>query len=252
MNLLKQKELPITETDKKIQPAAFLPLILVPVTVFAGIRFFDDQKYYFISLCIILETIFPFVLAFEGRKPKAREIAAVSVLCAIAVCGRVAFAPLPQFKPAAAVVIVSGMCLGGEIGFMIGAVSAFVSNFFFGQGPWTPWQCLALGMLGFFAGVIFARIRANRARLCVYGFVSVLFIYGAIMNIASAFMLYRSPNLGHFAASFASGLPFDIIHAASTVFFLWFAAEPIYERLERMKTKYGLFNAKNIDLLCRK
>ncbi len=242
ISIFRGKELAVTPIKKKnVNLAALLPLLLVPLTIFAGMRFFKDEKYYFISLCIILETSLSFMLSFEKRKPKAGELAVISVLCAIAVCGRAAFAPLPQFKPAAAVVIVSGMCLGGETGFLIGAVSAFVSNFFFGQGPWTPWQCFAFGAVGFLSGAMLTKLRINRAKLCIFGFFTVLVLYGMIMNAASAFMMYKNPNIGHFSASFASGFPFDLIHAVSTAFFLWIAAEPICEKLERIKSKFGLF-----------
>ena len=97
----------------------------------------------------------PFAFAFENRKPKARELVIISSLCAIGVVGRTAFFMLPQFKPVAAIVIISGVAFGGETGFLVGAITAFVSNFFFGQGPWTPWQMFSFGIIGFLAGIMF-------------------------------------------------------------------------------------------------
>ena len=64
---------------------------------------------------------------------------------------------MPQFKPVVALVIIAGVCFGGETGFLVGAVTGFVSNFFFGQGPWTPWQMFALGIVGFIGGILFKK-----------------------------------------------------------------------------------------------
>lgn len=229
----------LTPNKRKTSLTAFLPILLIPLTIFAGVRYFDDKKYYFISICIILETLLPYIFMFEKRKPTTREIVTVSVLCALAVCGRAAFAPFPQFKPAAAVIIVTGVCFGGETGFLTGAMCGFVSNFFFSQGPWTPWQMLAFGLVGFLAGEIFGIMKATKIRLAVFGFFAVFALYGPVMNIASAVMMYRNPTAEQFITCFLSGLSFDIVHAVSTVVFLWLGAEPICEKIERIKLKYG-------------
>ena len=139
-------------------------LLLIPLTVFFGLQVLGDRKYMTVSLLALLEGILPFFLLLEARRPQARELVTLGVLCALGVAGRIAFAPLPQVKPIAAVVILSGVALGGEAGFLVGAVTALVSNFYFGQGPWTPYQMFALGLLGFFAGLLFCGAEAAAAR----------------------------------------------------------------------------------------
>lgn len=129
---------------------AIMVLLAIPVTIFVGMTYLQDQKYLFISLLVMIECMIPFFLVFEGRHPKARELVIISVLCAIAVAGRLAFTMLPQFKPVVAIVIISGVAFGGESGFLVGAVSMLVSNLMFGQGPWTPWL-FAGGIIGFIA-----------------------------------------------------------------------------------------------------
>ncbi len=219
--------------------AMLFVLMAVPVTVYAGVRFLGDRRYYFISLLIILETMIPFFVLFEGRKPQAREIVLISTLCAIAVLGRTAFFMLPQFKPAIALVMIAGVCFGGETGFLVGAVTGFISNFFFGQGPWTPWQMFALGITGFLAGIVFGR-RRNRLMLSVFGFLVTLAVYGVIMNSSFVIQTQPSPTFGMFRAACIAGLPFDLVHAASTAFFLLFISDAMIEKIERIKTKYGL------------
>ena len=236
----------VPKSDRKLEKrtlfASFLILLLIPLTIFAGVFFFGDRKYYFVSLLIILETMIPFFMVFESRKPKARELIVISVLCAIATIGRGAFFMLPQFKPIVAIVIISGVCFGGETGFLVGAVTGFVSNFFFGHGPWTPWQMFALGIIGFIAGILFKKgfLRKTKASLCVFGFLATFIIYGGIMNPASIIMWQNEITKDMIIFSYIKGIPFDLIHSISTAFFLWFISEAMIEKLERIKVKYGL------------
>lgn len=237
-----QNEKSKRKISKRTKIATLLILFLIPITIFIGIYYFGDKKYYFISLLIILETMIPFAFAFENRKPKARELVIISSLCAIGVAGRTAFFMLPQFKPVAAIVIISGVAFGGETGFLVGAITAFVSNFFFGQGPWTPWQMFSFGIIGFLAGIMFQKgiLRKTKTDMCVFGFLVTFIIYGGIMNPASVIMWQSNININMVLSSYIMGIPFDFIHAVSTVFFLFFAAEPMLEKLERIKIKYGL------------
>ena len=237
-----QNEKSKRKISKRTKIATLLILFLIPLTIFIGIYYLGDKKYYFISLLIILETMIPFGFAFENRKPKARELVIISALCAIGVAGRTAFFMLPQFKPVAAIVIISGVAFGGETGFLVGAITAFVSNFFFGQGPWTPWQMFSFGIIGFLAGIMFQKgiLRKTKTDMCLFGFVATFVIYGGIMNPASVIMWQSNININMVLSSYVMGMPFDFIHAVSTVFFLFFATEPMLEKLERIKIKYGL------------
>ena len=228
--------------SKRTIAALVIVMLAVPLTIFVGVYYLGDRKYYFISLLIILETMLPFALVFESRKPQARELIVISVLCAIAVAGRAAFFMLPQFKPVVALVIIAGVCFGGETGFLVGAVTGFVSNFFFGQGPWTPWQMVAFGIIGFLAGVLFCKglLRKTRGALCIFGGLAAFLLYGGIMNTASVLMWQARPNGAMVLSAYMLGVPFDLVHAAATVFFLWFLSAPMIEKLDRIKVKYGL------------
>ena len=238
----KQKNSSGRNIPKRTAFAAFMILLAIPFTIYFGTHFLGDRKYYFISLLIILETIIPFCMIFESRKPQARELVIISVICAIAVAGRAAFFMLPQFKPVIAIVIIAGVCFGGETGFLVGVVTGFVSNFFFGQSPWTPWQMFAFGIIGFVGGILFSNgiIKKTKLSLSIFGFLSTLVLYGGVMNPATVIMYQDKITLQMILSSFAMGLPFDLIHAVSSVFFLWFISEPMIEKLERIKIKYGL------------
>lgn len=225
--------------------ALICTLLLIPATILFGPKVFSlfgRRVYYFISLLILIEAMLPFLLLFEGRKPQARELVLLASLCALGVASRAAFFMFPQFKPVAALVIVSAMAFRAETGFLVGALTMLLSNMLFGQGPHTPWQMCAMGLVGFLAGLL-ARaglLRRSRISLSVYGFLSVLLIYGFIMNASSAFQLQSVPTLQSILAYCATGFPMDLVHAGGTAFFLWFAGLPVLDKLDRIKDKYGV------------
>lgn len=227
---------------KRTIAASVLILLLIPLTLFVGEVYLGGRKYYFISLLILIETMLPFFLVFEGRKPRARELVIIAVLCAIGVASRAFFFMLPQFKPVMALTMIAGVAFGGETGFMVGAITMLASNILFSQGPWTPWQMFCMGMIGFLAGVLFRKglLRRNRGSLCVFGALSAILTYGGIMNPASALMWSAEWNWKILVSYYVSGFPMDCIHAAATWLFLWIAAEPMLEKLDRIKVKYGL------------
>lgn len=217
---------------------AFVFLVCMPATIYMGNVLLHQRKYYFIALLILLEGIGAFFLSFEKRKPKLREIMIVATLAAIAVVGRGAFYMLPSVKPMAAIVILSGVSLGGEVGFLVGAMSMLVSNIFFGQGPWTPWQMFAMGMLGFVAGLLFRRkLDTSWKRIvliAIAGFVLVMILYGGIMNPASVLMYQEHVNKQMIVAAYLAGVPFDLVHALSTFVFILIGGKPLLEKLDRV------------------
>ena len=227
---------------KRTVVAAVLVLLMIPLTLYIGVFYLDNKKYYFISLLVLLEGMLPFFLIFEGRKPQARELVIIAVLCAIGIAGRAALFMLPQFKPVMAVTIIAGVAFGGETGFLVGAMTMLASNVLFGQGPLTPWQMFSMGIIGFLAGILFRKglLRRNRGALCVFGALAAILIYGGIMNPASALTWVGELNEKVLLTYYISGLPFDCIQAAATWLFLWFGAEPMLEKLDRVKVKYGM------------
>ena len=228
---------------KRTLTASVLILLCIPLTIFAGIMYLGNRHYSVTALLVLVECMLPFFLVFESRKPKARELVTIAVLCAIGVAGRSAFFMLPQFKPVMALVILSGVAFGGETGFLVGAVTMLVSNILFSQGPWTTWQMFSMGIIGFLAGILFRKgwLRRSRGSLAAFGAFAAVFVYGGIMNPASAVM-YSSASLNWnvLMAYYVSGLPMDLVHAAATVIFLLLTAEPMLEKLDRIKVKYGL------------
>ena len=220
----------------------FLCVLAIPLTLWLGLKLGGSRKYMVTSILIVLETMIPFFVAFEGRRPQARELVIISVLSALAIGGRAVFFALPGFKPVAALVILTGVAFGAEAGFLVGAVTMLVSNVLFGQGPWTPWQMFAMGTIGLLAGILFRKglLSRDRLSLSVFGAISIFIVYGGILNPTSVWLFQSTPSLKMILATFVTGLPADAVHGLSTAFFLWFLSESMLEKLDRVKIKYGL------------
>ena len=217
-------------------------LILIALTVYLGIRWFGERRYFITSLLVALECLLPFLLLFERCRPQAREIVLLAALCTVAIAGRAIFAPLPQFKPVIALIIITGCSLGAGRGFIVGMLTAFISNMFFGQGAWTLWQMLSLGIIGALSGMFFAkgRLPHNKLVLSIFGVTAAILIFGGINNPSYLLMVQSDITASMLLAVYAAGLPFDIVQAIATVIFLCLLSQPMITRLKRIRNKYGL------------
>ena len=203
--------------------------------------FADSVNYYIVSVVILIASMLPFFVSYEQKKVTARDITLTATLIALAVVSRAAFYLIPQVKPIAAVVIVSAVCLGAHKGYIVGAFSAFVSNFIFGQGMWTPFQMVALGTVGLLAGLIFRWLKVNRYTLSIVGFVLATVIYGAIVDMSTVLSAYgNNVTLKGALSIYASGAVFSLVFGGATAVFLFLFGMPFITKIERISKKYGL------------
>ncbi|MBQ8558753.1 MAG: ECF transporter S component [Tyzzerella sp.] len=179
-----------------------------------------------------------------NRKSFSKELAILAVLIAISAAGRFIFAWFPGFKPVTAITVIVAIWLGKKAGFVVGSLSAVVSNFYFGQGPWTPFQMLAWGMLGFLAGLFAKPLRENKFVLCIFGAFAGVF-YSMTMDVWATLWADNTFRLSRYIATVVTSLPVTVEYAVSNVIFLALLAKPIGEKLERLKKKYGLFVVKD-------
>lgn len=149
---------------KRTALAAALIFVAIPAVIAVGAVLFNDRNYILISLIVLALTMLPFFMVFERRKPKAREIVLIVMMCAITVCVQLICGVTLPFRAGSAIIIVSGIALGPEAGFLIGALGRFVFNFYTGHGPWTPWQMFSWGLLGFLAGLAFNRANLEKKK----------------------------------------------------------------------------------------
>ena len=228
---------------KQILSVVLTELIGIPLCIAIGFFFFGDRKYLFISMMTAVLSCIPFWTSLSRGKYSAKKVVLIAVLVAIATAGRSVFFMFPGIKPMAAVVIVTGISLGAEAGFLTGSLTMLLSNMLFGQGPWTPWQMFSMGLIGLLAGLLAAAGKERmekRSSLCLLGLISPLVIYGGIMNFASLLMMSYTINKESIIAIYLSGIPMDMLHAVSTVVFLAVGGKPMLEKIERVKKKHGI------------
>ena len=182
----------------------------------------------------------PFFARFEVRRPQVSEIVLLAVMTAFAVAGRVAFYWAPQFKPVCAIVILTAVAFNAEAGFITGAAAGLISNMFFGQGPWTPWQMFGFGLVGFFAGILFRDREVKTAPMLIYGFFLGAHYLRCFARHRIAFYVLAGDELEGALAMYASGFTFNLIHASGTVVFLLLLQKPVLSKLRRIKIKYGM------------
>ncbi len=217
-------------------------LVVIPIVIFIGVKLFADRKYNIISIAIALLACIPFFIGFEKGKAGARELVVIAVLTAISVLGRLIFAPIPGFKPVTAIVIITGIACGMQAGFMTGALSAIVSNIFYGQGPWTPFQMFVWGFIGLLAGLISLRgKKPNWILLIIIGIVGGV-LFSMLMDIWTVINMDGTWNWSRYVVAITSSLPFMAVYAISNVVFLLLLTKPFLDKLNRLKTKYGIFD----------
>lgn len=176
-------------------------------------------------------------LAYERSRPSARMIAVVATLAAAAALGRDAFVALPDVKPITAMALVVGYALGPLPGFTVGAVGMLASNILLGQGPYTPWQMAAWGLVGLF-GAALGRLSNRGLGRVALAFACALAALGAkeIMNLYT-WTLGASHTPAALLAVAVAALPFDVVDVlASFLFGLAFGPE-LARLLGRMRER---------------
>ena len=314
---------------KRTLIASLCIFILMPATIAFSTFFLKGSKYMITSLLLIIYTMVPFFMIFEKRKPKAREVVIIAMMTAITVVAQIFFHVILPVQVGTAMIIISGVALGPEAGFMVGALGRFVCNFYMGQGPWSPWQMFCWGLLGFLAGLTFNKVtvknrfeemeKAGRAesikaleerksrtfrmvmgpvmcvlfgavlayvsylivpgedntfwgwRLYAFGaagllvgavlqrkrmpvdslslsaftFFTTVIIYGGIMNMATMFTSSGIPgnsiSFNTLRTLYVSGLPYDMYHGITAAVCMFVIGNPMIEKLERIKIKYGIY-----------
>lgn len=236
---------PVVRTPGRLRLRAFSFLAeafavgAVPA-VLVACAWYGIEQTALVSMVVVACALLLFFAGYEASRPRLRDIMPVAVLAALAAAGRILFAPFPSFKPVSAIAIIAGAVFGRRSGFLVGALAALASNFFFGQGPWTPWQMYAWGMIGYGAGLLaHAGLEKSLPVMCCYGFASG-FGYGLVLNTWSIVGFFHPQDIVQALAVYAAALPLDAVHAAATVAFLLALYAPWRRKLARIGRKYAL------------
>lgn len=219
----------------------FIVFLLIPLLIVSSYILFRNKQYGLLSLIISLLALVPFIFSFEKRKPKAEELVIIAVIIAISVVSRIVFASVPHFKPVTAIIIIAALAFGKEAGFMIGMLSAVLSNFYFGQGPWTPFQMFSWGMIGYIAGIFKDRqIAKNTAFILLLGVLGAV-IFTGVVEVWTVLQIDQGFNINRYLSILITSSPILIIYILSNSVFIFLLSKPLLETFERAKRKYGIF-----------
>lgn len=212
--------------------------LVIPAVILFGI-FLGQRAFAYISLCIAILACVPFFIRFESKEKDTKRLIIIAVIVALSVLGRIAFAAIPGFKPITAFIVIAAVYFGSEAGFMAGALTAVISNFYFGHGAWTPFQMFVWALIGFTAGLLSIPLKRSRILLSVYGIISAI-VFSLVMDIWSVIWADGTLNSGRYAALVVSSLPMMVIYTISNVVFLLLLMKPLGRIFERLKIKYGI------------
>lgn len=212
-----------------------IPFVFIPAVAIIGTIAFDEKRYIFISTLAAVLTVVLFVAGFERKETGTRRTVIVSVMTALSVVGRF----IPFFKPITSLTIITAMYLGGEAGFVVGAFSALLSNFYFGQGPWTPFQMLAWGLVGLIAGALSKPLKSSKIFLLIFGAVSGV-AFTLVMDVFTVLWYNGGFDITLYASAFITALPHTILYSVSNLIFLFFLSKPFGDKLQRIKIKYDV------------
>lgn len=216
-------------------------LIGVVLIVLIGFPLFNKEHYLLLSGFIMVVAFLPLFLRFTRNVNSSRELVMLAMLGAISAVSRIPFAALPSVQPSSFVIIITGIVLGPQSGFVVGVLTAIVSNMFLGQGPWTPWQMFAWGMMGLCAGLFNKTWLMNSViGRSIYGFIAGI-LFGWFMNLWFIMLVMKEFNWSLIYPYYVASFAFDLAHGITNVLLLVLFGTIFIKVLTRFKMKYGLF-----------
>ena len=195
-----------------------------------------------LSLVLAALPVLYVIIRFEMGAMDSRQVVLISVLGALIGVARIPFAPLPNIQPCTFLIMMTGLAFGAESGFLVGLMTAAISNIFLGQGYWTIWQMLAWGIIGaissYLRPLLLRKNDASRLNLRSAAVLSALYgvLYGLIMD-TSTFLMFFPFTLYTYIAVLLSGMIFDIFHAAGNFYFTLFFGDRVYKIMRRIRMR---------------
>ncbi len=213
-----------------------LLVLAVPSVIIGGSVIFRSRGYTWLILCVALLTCLAFFVSYERRQSGSKLTVLIAVMIAATTVSRALFAWAPGIKPVTALVVITGLYFGSQAGFMTGALTALISNLYFSQGAWTPFQMLAWGMVGFVAGLLATPLKKHRWLLPIFGVLTAI-IYSLVVNL-SIIAIDGGFNPSRYGLMFISSINATIGYVFADVIFLMLLYPPLSRIFSRIKTKY--------------
>ncbi|MFC6346667.1 ECF transporter S component [Vagococcus carniphilus] len=217
-------------------------LLLIVFSLVIMYYFYQNNRYNLLSLYVVILSFVPFFSSFERKELATRELVLIAVMSATAVVSKVIFFFTPSVNPLVAIVIISGIQFGPLFGFMVGAISPFVANMMFTQGPWTPFQMLTTGLIGLIAGSKWIRKSENNRLIMSLLAVFSGVLYSLLMDIWTVLSIDGVFTWTRYLTVLVPAVPFTITYMISNAIFVNILIKPLSTKIKRVKQKYGLKN----------
>ena len=217
-------------------------LLLIVFSLAIMYYFYQNNRYNLLSLYVVILSFVPFFSSFERKELATRELVLIAVMSATAVVSKVIFFFTPSVNPLVAIVIISGIQFGPLFGFMVGAISPFVANMMFTQGPWTPFQMLTTGLIGLIAGSKWIRKSENNRLIMSLLAVFSGILYSLLMDIWTVLSIDGVFTWTRYLTVLVPAVPFTITYMISNAVFVNILIKPLSTKIKRVKQKYGLKN----------
>lgn len=210
-----------------------LPLIVMPISIIV-MHYINLNYAVYIFIMFVLCDIY-FISGYERKNIGIRRLIVCAVMISICIVGRF----IPLFNPIACITILTAINLGSESGFLVGSMSILLSNFFYGQGPYTPFQMFAFGFIGYVAGLIGDKLKKNYFLLIVYCIIAGV-LYSNIMDIWTVLWYNDTFDFGLYLKALYTAIPFTILYVSSNLIFILILNKPFSHKFDRIKLKYGI------------
>ncbi len=200
-----------------------------------------------ISTLGVFAILFMSYFYFEKNSMGTKEIAIIATLSAFTALSRVAFAPIPNAKPVTFLTALAGFVFGPYEGFLVGSTSAFLSNIFFGQGPWTPWQMFSWGLVGVISG--FWGKKGKKVSALKFSIVCFLFgfMFDWIMDAWYVVGFIKPITVQNIIGAYIAGLTFDILHGGGSFIFSIIFYDNFLPVLKRYKRRLTVSYIKDVQ-----
>ncbi len=218
-------------------------IVLIPGLLLLGFMLYKLKQYTLMSILIVVLAMVPFFISFEKKNVRIEKIVLIAAFAAVSSLSRVIFNFVPffsGFNPASAIIIVIGVVFGREVGFMVGALTALISNMMLSHGPWTPFQMFSWGIVGYLAGVLSFVLKKSKVSLIVYGIFGAV-LYSLLMDVYTVLSYDNAFRLSRYITIIGISLPFTITYVSANILFLLLFSSVFIERLERIIKKYNLY-----------
>lgn len=220
----------------------FVSFIFIILSICLMYLFYKYNRYNLLSFFVVLLSFIPFFKKFEKKEMATRELVLIAVMTATAVVSKIIFFFTPSINPLVAVVIISGLQFGSLFGFMVGALSPFVANMIFTQGPWTPFQMLTTGLIGLIAGSKWIRKHENNRLIISLLAILSGVLYSLLMDIWTVLSIDGVFTWSRYFTVLVPAIPYTMTYMISNTTFVNVLIKPLSMKIKRVKQKYGLKN----------